>query len=75
MRSEASELLHEAFIQLPERDRQVAMMLDVHNLTLREIGEHFGVSESRVCQIHAGLLGKLRRILGPSEDLFAAISR
>jgi RNA polymerase sigma factor for flagellar operon FliA len=34
MRSEASELLREAFIQLPERDRQVALMLYVHNLSV-----------------------------------------
>ena len=28
-------------------------MLYVHNLTLREVGDVLGVSESRVCQIHA----------------------
>ena len=28
------------------------MLLYVKNLTLREIGEVLGVSESRVCQIH-----------------------
>ena len=36
------------------------MLLYVKNLTLREIGEILGVSESRVCQIHSQLKRKLR---------------
>ena len=35
-----------AFSALPEREREVAVLLYVKNLTLREIGEILGVSES-----------------------------
>jgi RNA polymerase sigma factor for flagellar operon FliA len=35
-------------------------MLYVKNLTLAEIGEVLGVSESRVCQIHSALKRTLR---------------
>jgi DNA-directed RNA polymerase specialized sigma subunit len=44
----------------------------VYNLTLREIGEILGVTESRVCQIHCKILHKLRTKLEAHEQLFAA---
>ncbi|HZH23967.1 MAG TPA: FliA/WhiG family RNA polymerase sigma factor [Solirubrobacteraceae bacterium] len=62
-----------AFDKLPKRDREVAVLLYVKNLTLREIGEILGVSESRVCQIHAQLKRTLRRQLSDDAPLFAAV--
>ncbi len=53
-----------AFDRLPQREREVAVLLYVKNLTLREIGEILGVSESRVCQIHAQLKKTLRTRAG-----------
>ncbi len=63
-----------AFDQLPDREREVAVLLYVKNLTLREIGEILGVSESRVCQIHSGLKRKLRRQLESESVLFSEVA-
>src|SRR5215210_6923747 len=53
--TQAKERFRCAFETLPKREREVAVLLYVKNLTLREIGEILGVSESRVCQIHSQL--------------------
>jgi RNA polymerase sigma factor for flagellar operon FliA len=70
--SQAKERLREAFGTLPERERKVAVLLYVYNLTLREVGEVLGVTESRVCQIHGQILRKLRQKLEAHEQLFQA---
>jgi RNA polymerase sigma factor for flagellar operon FliA len=59
-RGAAKERFRRAFAGLGRREREVAVLLYVKNLTLREIGEVLGVSESRVCQIHGELKRKLR---------------
>ena len=48
MRERAEDRFRAVFERLPQRDRKVAVLLYVHNLTLREIGEILGVTESRV---------------------------
>jgi RNA polymerase sigma factor for flagellar operon FliA len=62
-----------AFDQLPKRQREIAVLLYVKDLTLRETGEILGVSESRVCQIHSELKRTLRQELAEHESLFAAV--
>jgi RNA polymerase sigma factor for flagellar operon FliA len=42
-------------------------------MTLREIGDVLGVSESRVCQIHSRLKRTLKRELAAHATLFAAV--
>jgi RNA polymerase sigma factor FliA len=69
-RSEAKGRLRIAFGTLPNRERKIAVLLYVYNLTLREVGEILGVTESRVCQIHGQILRKLRRELDVDEQLF-----
>ena len=59
-----------AFASLPDREREVAVLLYVKNLTLREIGDILDVSESRVCQIHSELKRKLRNALKDEAALF-----
>jgi RNA polymerase sigma factor for flagellar operon FliA len=61
-----------AFETLPQREREVAVLLYVKNLTLREIGDILGVSESRVCQIHSQLKRTLRKQLSDDALLFSA---
>ena len=62
-----------AFDALPQREREVAVLLYVKNLTLREIGDILGVSESRVCQIHSQLKRTLKQQLSEDALLFSAV--
>jgi RNA polymerase sigma factor FliA len=73
-REMAKERFRQAFALLPEREREVAVLLYVKNLTLREIGQVLGVTESRVCQIHAETRKKLRRMLADDALLFSAVA-
>jgi RNA polymerase sigma factor for flagellar operon FliA len=69
-RTQAKEKFRRAFARLAERERELAVLLYVKNLTLREIGEVLGVSESRVCRLHARLKQRLREALAADEALF-----
>jgi RNA polymerase sigma factor for flagellar operon FliA len=72
--SEAKDKFRRAFARLPVRERELAVLLYVKNLTLREIGEVLGVTESRVCQIHARLKSRLREALRNEESLFSEVA-
>jgi RNA polymerase sigma factor for flagellar operon FliA len=74
MREGAVARFRAAFDELPERERKVALLLHVNNLTLREIGQVLGVSESRVCQIHSRLKRGLRERLSADELLFLEVA-
>jgi RNA polymerase sigma factor FliA len=52
--------LNAAVAGLGERDRMVIQLYYLENRTLAEIGRMLGVTESRVCQLHARLVGRLR---------------
>ena len=73
MSSAAKHRFRRAFAMLPKREREVAVLLYVKNLTLREIGEITGVSESRVCQIHPQLKRTLKAQLSEEALLFTAV--
>ena len=68
--TEAKEKFRRAFNRLSERERELAVLLYVKNLTLREIGDVLGVSESRVCRLHGRLKQRLRDALHADEALF-----
>src|SRR5829696_5899522 len=70
MTEAAKDRFRAAFDELPAREREIAVLLYVKNLTLREIGEVLGVSESRVCQIHGQLKRTLRTALADDAALF-----
>ncbi len=70
----AKERFRAAFEVLPPRERKIAVLLYVYNLTLREIGEILGVTESRVCQLHSQILKTLRKQLQADELLFSAVA-
>jgi RNA polymerase sigma factor for flagellar operon FliA len=74
VRDDAKGHFRAAFARLPERERRVAVLLYVYNLTLREIGEVLGVTESRVCQIHSTLRRRLRERLRDEELLFTEVA-
>lgn len=48
---------------LPERRQQVLALYYDDELNMREIGEVLGITESRVCQIHAQCIAQLRALL------------
>ena len=60
--------LTDAINRLPERERLVVTLYYYEGLTLAEIGEVLGVTESRICQIHTKSVMSLRnRMLEPGE--------
>jgi RNA polymerase sigma factor for flagellar operon FliA len=54
------ELLGEAISNLPDRERVVITLYHYDELTLREIGEVLGVTESRVSQLHTKAILRLK---------------
>ena len=58
--SETRETLRAGIGLLDERQREVTVLSFGAGLTLAEIGERLGVSESRVCQIRSGAIKRLR---------------
>jgi RNA polymerase sigma factor FliA len=66
--------LAEAIQRLPERERLVVSLYYYEELTLREIGEVLGVTESRVSQLHTKAILRLKvRLQGSLER--AALER
>lgn len=49
-----------AIEELPERERQALSMYYEHDMSLRDIGAVLGVTESRVCHLHAQAVRRLR---------------
>jgi RNA polymerase sigma factor FliA len=71
---EAKERFRKAFAQLSKQEREVAVMLYVEELTLREIGGRLGVTESRISQIHTRLRRRLYEQLSGELALFSELS-
>ena len=63
--SEVKDRLADAIEGLPERERLVIALYYYENLTLREIGEVLGVTESRVSQLHTKAVLGLRSRFTP----------
>ena len=62
--TELKEALGEAIARLPEREKLVVTLYYYEELTLREIGEVLGVTESRVSQLHTKAILRLKARLG-----------
>ena len=65
---EARLKLRAAVEALPEREKQIAILYHGRGLSLAEVGQVFGVSASRICQILSAVCGKLRVTLRDSID-------
>lgn len=59
-RRELSRLIAERITHLPEMQRKVLALYYFEDLRLREIAEVFGVTESRICQIHSQAVLSIR---------------
>ncbi len=60
--------LAEAINQLPEREKLLIALYYQEHLTLSEIGNLLSISESRVCQLHAQAIMRLRYKLSNLDD-------
>ncbi|MEI8105028.1 MAG: RNA polymerase sigma factor WhiG [Actinomycetes bacterium] len=58
--TDTREALADAISRLPEREKLVVTLYYFEELTLREIGEVLGVTESRVSQLHTKAILRLR---------------
>ena len=67
-KNDAKKELEAALKKLPERERTLLVFYYHENMTLKEIGEAINVSESRVCQLHAQAIMKLRNILSANRS-------
>jgi len=57
---ETKRILKETIMALPEKEKLVIALYHYEELTLKEIGEVLGITESRVSQIHSKAIIKLR---------------
>ena len=60
--------LERALKRLPERERIIMVLYYQENMTLKEIGATINMSESRVCQLHAQGIMKLKNILSETRS-------
>jgi len=67
--SELRDRIADAIAALPEREKLVIALYYYENLTLREIGEVIGVTESRVSQLHTKAVLRLRSKLAGENIL------
>lgn len=65
---ETKYLLARAINQLPEREKIVVTLYYYEGLTLAEIGQVLGVTESRICQMHTKAVLQLRGKLADSSS-------
>jgi RNA polymerase sigma factor for flagellar operon FliA len=67
--SEVRDRIADSIAALPEREKLVVALYYYENLTLREIGEVLGVTESRVSQLHTKAVLRLRSKLQGELEL------
>ncbi|MBW3647575.1 MAG: RNA polymerase sigma factor WhiG [Actinobacteria bacterium] len=65
---ETKYLLAKAINTLPEREKIVVTLYYYEGLTLAEIGQVLGVTESRICQMHTKAVLQLRGKLADQDD-------
>jgi RNA polymerase sigma factor for flagellar operon FliA len=66
--TETKDRLADSIARLPEREKLVVALYYYENLTLREIGEVLGVTESRVSQLHTKAVLRLKSSLQVESD-------
>ncbi|NIA09026.1 MAG: FliA/WhiG family RNA polymerase sigma factor [Nitrospiraceae bacterium] len=64
-KNEVKKILAEAITALPEKEKLVVSLYYYEDLTMREIGEVMGYTESRISQVHTKAMLRLRGHLNP----------
>lgn len=72
---EVRDRIHAAIAALPPRERRVVSLYYFGEVTMKEIGAEIGVNESRVSQLHARAIQRLRRLLCAEEPAGGAPER
>ena len=72
--TEVRERVRKAVASLPAREQRVIALYYYGEVTMKEIGQELGVNESRVSQLHARALRRLREALGTDQTPAAAAS-
>ena len=67
-KSELLQLLTQRMTGLPDIPRKIIAMYYFENMRLAEIAEVFGLTESRICQIHSQTILGLRSFLGRARN-------
>lgn len=67
-RRELAELILQRLQRLPDMQRKVLALYYFEDLRLREIAEVFGVTESRICQIHTQAILSIRALVRQAEE-------
>jgi RNA polymerase sigma factor for flagellar operon FliA len=70
-RRELAKLIAQRIEELPEMQRKVLALYYFEDLRLREIAEIFGLTESRICQIHAQAILNIKSYLQKFDPYFA----
>jgi RNA polymerase sigma factor for flagellar operon FliA len=65
--SQTRERVRGAMTRLPARERRILALYYFGDATMKEIGRQIGVNESRVSQLHARAIQRLRRLLSGTE--------
>jgi len=78
-RREQRDLVNRALTRLPERERLIVTLYYQQNLTMKEIAARLAVDESRVSQLHAEALQRLkarvRASLSPRKNVVVTVAR
>jgi RNA polymerase sigma factor FliA len=68
---EVRDRIRAAIASLPPRERKVVAMYYYSEATMKQIGAEIGVNESRVSQLHARAIQRLRKTLGADAEVMA----
>jgi RNA polymerase sigma factor for flagellar operon FliA len=65
--SEIRDRVRGALAQLPPRERRIISLYYFGEATMKQIGDEIGVNESRVSQLHARAIQRLRKLLSGAD--------
>ncbi len=70
VQTELRERMRAAMRAIPSRERKIITMYYFEEATMKQIGDAIGVNESRVSQLHARAIGRLKKAVGVNAEAF-----
>ncbi len=67
-REELVEVIKSVLMRYNEREQMIIQLYYFEELTLKEISEILGITESRISQIHKSVIRKIREAVGEEDD-------